>query len=338
MDIDVVNSDIVDVEADLLVMKHANGFHGADRDVASRIGFNGLVPKGRELFVSAKGVAAPEVLFIGVGDLGTFGYEEIRYFGVQAVRLSQEHVRTIRHLALTIHGPGYGLDAEQSFLAMIGGVVSEWARGPSSLVRVTVADRNEPRCRRLRNLLQGQRHRFGLLQGVRRRAAVVSQASARHETQMSSDVFISYRRNDNSHAAGRLFSELSHMMPRERIFMDVDAIPPGADFVDVLGQRVAACGVLLAVIGPDWLDARDATGQRRLDDPHDFVRVEISAALQRTIPVVPVLLDDTPMPRADMLPDELKPLARRNAVTVSHLRFSSDVERLAERLGLVSKR
>jgi len=126
-------------------------------------------------------------------------------------------------------------------------------------------------------------------------------------------------------------------MPRERIFMDVDAIPPGADFVDVLGEKVAACGVLLAVIGPDWLDARDATGQRRLDDPNDFDRVEIAAALQRKIPVVPILLDNTPMPRADTLPDELKPLARRNAVPLSHLRFSSDVARLVERLKLAPR-
>jgi TIR domain len=337
MDIEVAHSDITQVQADLLVMKHADGFYGADRLVASRIGFNGHVQKGRELFIPAKGLAAPEVLFIGVGPLRDFSYEDMRLFGCRSVQLSREHVRPIKHFALTIHGPGYGLDAEQAFLSMIGGIVSEWSREPSSLIKVTVADRSEDRCNQLRRLLRVQRQKLGLLQGTRRPITIPQRMASSEEPALPGDVFISYRRDDNSHAAGRLFSELSHFMPRERIFMDVDAIPPGADFVDVLGEKVAACGVLLAVIGPDWLDARDATGQRRLDDPNDFVRVEIAAALQRKIPVVPILLDNTPMPRADTLPDELKPLARRNAVPLSHLRFSSDVARLVERLKLAPR-
>lgn len=151
------------------------------------------------------------------------------------------------------------------------------------------------------------------------------------------EIFISYRRDEDKHAAGRLYSEIADSVPREQIFMDVDAIPPGADFVEVLEGKVAARNVLLAVIGPGWLEARDEHGNRRLDYPDDFVRIEIGAALSSNIPVVPVLLDGTNMPRADSLPDNLKSLARRQAVPVSHDRFGADVDRLLNRLGLVAE-
>lgn len=151
-----------------------------------------------------------------------------------------------------------------------------------------------------------------------------------------SDIFISYRREDAQHAAGRLFSELTRTVPSDRVFMDIDNMPFGVDFVEVLEEKVSACKVLLAVIGSGWLDARDEHGNRRLDNPNDFVRIEIATALGRRIPVVPVLLDNTPMPRADALPEPLKALARRNAIIVSHLRFASDVERLLRGLNLSS--
>src|SRR5262249_49759992 len=93
------------------------------------------------------------------------------------------------------------------------------------------------------------------------------------------------------------------------LFMDVDAIPLGTNFSKVLHEEVAKCGVLLAVIGPDWSDARDEHGNRRLDDPNDFVRIEIAAALQRNIPVIPVLLEGARIPKADELPEDLKELA-----------------------------
>lgn len=95
-----------------------------------------------------------------------------------------------------------------------------------------------------------------------------------------SQVFISYRRQDQSHAAGRLYSELAGA---DRIFMDVDAIPLGVDFVEVLERKVATCEVLLAVIGSGWLDAKDEAGCRRLDRSDDFVRIEFASALKRQI-------------------------------------------------------
>jgi formylglycine-generating enzyme required for sulfatase activity len=97
-------------------------------------------------------------------------------------------------------------------------------------------------------------------------------------------------------------------------------------------RSAEACTVLLAVIGPGWLDARDSAGRRRLDNPDDFVRIEIAAALQRNIMVVPILIDTAPMPEVDLLPDLLKPLTWRNAFVISHSRFASDVGRLAQTL------
>jgi hypothetical protein len=113
---------------------------------------------------------------------------------------------------------------------------------------------------------------------------------------------------------------------RDLLFMDVDAIPLGADFVKVLGEEVAKCDVLLAIIGPGWLDACDEDGHRRLANPHDFVRIEIAAALKREIPVIPILLEGTPVPRAERLPGNLKELTFRNGLNVRHASFHSDFE------------
>jgi len=149
-----------------------------------------------------------------------------------------------------------------------------------------------------------------------------------------SQIFISYRRQDQSHAAGRLFGELASLIGADRIFMDVDAIPLGVDFVEVLEQKVATCEVLLAVIGSGWLNATDDVGCRRLDRSDDFVRIEIASALRRNIPMVPVLMDGAQMPEAKDLPDDLKPLARRQATVLSHRGFRKDVEHLVRKLAL----
>jgi formylglycine-generating enzyme required for sulfatase activity len=115
--------------------------------------------------------------------------------------------------------------------------------------------------------------------------------------------------------------------------MNVDAIPLGANFAKVLGEEVAKCDVLLAIIGPGWIDARDEDGRRRLDNPHDFGRIEIAAALKRDIPVIPVLLQGTRAPKADQLPDDLKELALRNGLDVRHASFHADMDKLIRGLG-----
>ena len=100
--------------------------------------------------------------------------------------------------------------------------------------------------------------------------------------------------------------------------MDVDAIRPGFDFVDVIEFAVQQADVLLAVIGTSWLHSIDSNGNRRLDNPEDFVRREIASALESNIRVIPVLVEGAQMPRSIDLPDDIKPLARRNAIEISH--------------------
>jgi hypothetical protein len=145
---------------------------------------------------------------------------------------------------------------------------------------------------------------------------------------MSGQIFISYRREDSSAWAGRLSDRLSNHFPSNQIFMDVDSVDLGEDFVKTIEETVGSCDVLIAVIGKGWLSSSDQEGQRRLDSPEDFVRVEIATALKREIRVIPVLVEGVSMPQYRDLPDDLKPLVRRNALQLSHDRFCTDSERL----------
>ncbi|MCK6449519.1 MAG: toll/interleukin-1 receptor domain-containing protein [Alphaproteobacteria bacterium] len=145
-------------------------------------------------------------------------------------------------------------------------------------------------------------------------------------------VFINYRRDDSPGSAGRLHDRLALEIPPEHLFMDVDAIAPGVDFVDEIDRKVRACDVMLAIIGRGWLDAADKEGRRRLDDAADFVRLEIAMALRHGVNVVPILVDGARMPAAEDLPEELRALARRNAVELSHQRFAAEAKSLAQAL------
>src|SRR3984893_8541237 len=145
---------------------------------------------------------------------------------------------------------------------------------------------------------------------------------------MAAKVFISYRRADSAGYSGRVMDRLDREVGRDLVFMDVDAIPLGTNFSKVLHEEVAKCGVLLAVIGPNWLDARDEDGNRRLDNPNDFVRLEIAAARHRHTPVIPILLDGAKVPKAAQLPKDLEELALRNGLDVRHASFHYDMDRL----------
>jgi tetratricopeptide (TPR) repeat protein len=149
---------------------------------------------------------------------------------------------------------------------------------------------------------------------------------------MAGKIFINYRRDDSGGSAGRLHDRLAQTFGRKNLFMDVDNIPAGVDFVEYLPSQVAACDVFLAIIGPNWLDAKDGDGRRRFDNPDDFVTVEIAAALARNIRVIPVLVDGARTPKADKLPDSIKPLVRRNAVEVRNTNFGRDAEALASKV------
>jgi hypothetical protein len=144
-----------------------------------------------------------------------------------------------------------------------------------------------------------------------------------------SRVFISYRRVDSKWAVGRLYDRLSASLERSTLFLDVTDIEPGDDYIARIEAVVGSCDVLLAVIGRDWLTSQDSSGRRRLDNPKDWVRVEIAAALKRGIRVIPVLIDEAPMPELHALPDDLGELSRRNAKLVSFIHFHSDVDSLS---------
>ena len=141
-------------------------------------------------------------------------------------------------------------------------------------------------------------------------------------------IFINYRRQDSEGYVGRLFDHLTRHFETQDVFMDVDSIPPGADFLTVLENAVAACDVFISVIGPNWVTISDDSGARRLDNWNDFVRVEIASALKQNKMIIPVLVGQARMPAPTVLPEDLVPLARRNAIELSHNRFAYDADKL----------
>jgi hypothetical protein len=141
-------------------------------------------------------------------------------------------------------------------------------------------------------------------------------------------IFVSYRRQESGALAGRLADRLVDRFGEGQVFMDVDTIEPGVDFAEEIFRAVAACKVLLAIIGPNWLTATDERSRRRLADPDDIVRLEIEAALDRGVRVIPILIEGAVMPGREDLPGSLAGLARRNAFPIRHESFRSDAGRL----------
>ena len=158
--------------------------------------------------------------------------------------------------------------------------------------------------------------------------SAVGDVAGRRSTDVVS-VFVCYRREDSRHQAGRLYDRLVTHYGAGRVFKDVDSIPLGLDFREILTERVASCDVFLAVIGDDWLAVEGKGGARRLDDPGDFVRIEIEAALAREMPVIPVLVGETSVPAAEELPESLRAMAYRNGLAVRpDPDFHRDMDRL----------
>jgi hypothetical protein len=145
-----------------------------------------------------------------------------------------------------------------------------------------------------------------------------------------SSIFLSYRRDDTAGHAGRLRDSLAERFGPGRVFMDLESIGAGADFVEVIRDAVGSSRVVIVLIGRRWLSAADKNGDRRLDNPQDFVRLEVETALGRGARVIPVLVQGAEMPTEEALPGPLAKLARRNAIEVSDSRWSFDVDRLAD--------
>ena len=149
---------------------------------------------------------------------------------------------------------------------------------------------------------------------------------------MNRAIFVSYRRDDAEGEAGRLYDDLARAFGSDSVFIDVAGIAPGLDFRQAIDSNVAVCGVFLAVMGPRWIDIAAADGTRRLDNTSDFVRLEVASALARNIPVVPVLVRGAAMPAPEHLPESIRDLAFRNAVELSHSRWSFDTDQLLRAL------
>jgi TIR domain len=147
-------------------------------------------------------------------------------------------------------------------------------------------------------------------------------------SEVSGRIFISYRREETAFPAGWIFDRLAAHFGKDQVFKDVDSIKPGDDFVEVITEAVGRCTVLLALIGDQWVSITDKTGNRRLDDPQDFVRVEIEAALSRGVRVIPILVGGTQMPDERELPPSMAALRRRQALSVDPLNFDSDTGKL----------
>lgn len=145
-------------------------------------------------------------------------------------------------------------------------------------------------------------------------------------------VFICYRREDTAPYAGWLRQALVAEFGKDHVFMDIDTIAPGADFEEVIRNTLDRVDAVLVLIGPKWATLQHSTNDRRLDNPDDFVRLEVEAGLRRRIRVVPVLVGGGVVPRGDLLPEALRPLVRRQAVELSESRWEYDTSRLIESL------
>jgi formylglycine-generating enzyme required for sulfatase activity len=151
-------------------------------------------------------------------------------------------------------------------------------------------------------------------------------------TIMGQNIFISYRRADSEGYAGRIYGRLQESFGLERVFENVTDIGVGEDFADAINQAINSCRVVIVLIGPIWHSITDEMGRKRLEDPHDFVRMEVQAALESDVLVVPVLVHGAHMPKAKDLPVELQSLTYRRAIEIRHRQFENDVENFVHEL------
>jgi hypothetical protein len=149
---------------------------------------------------------------------------------------------------------------------------------------------------------------------------------------LAGGVFVSYRRDDAAHITGRIADAIAARIGRDRVFVDVDSVAPGEDFVRKIERSIHAADTFIAVIGSNWLTASTPQGQRRIDLDGDFIRLEVRTALNSGMRIVPVLVDNAPMPRGEDLPEDVRQLVRHNAVHLSHTTFTRDIQALLDTL------
>jgi hypothetical protein len=162
--------------------------------------------------------------------------------------------------------------------------------------------------------------------------------SEERRAQETKGIFISYRRDETAGYAGRIADRFTEHFGEDRIFRDLDSLEPGLDFAEVIQSTVDSTEVMIAVIGKNWLTATDEDGQKRLENPNDYVRIEIATALERDTRVIPLLVQGAAMPRAEDLPEDLASLTRRNAFELHDFSWNEEVQRLITTLDKVLKR
>ena len=145
-----------------------------------------------------------------------------------------------------------------------------------------------------------------------------------------SNVFISYRRDDSAGYAGRLTDALEKRLGKDTVFRDVEDIEPGEDFVKALERNLQNARVFLVIMGKDWLTVKDSQGRRRLENPNDYVRIEIESALRLDGLIIPVLVEGAVMPKPEELPPSIAAMANRQAIEMTDSRWDEDIERLIE--------
>ncbi|MDD5579914.1 MAG: toll/interleukin-1 receptor domain-containing protein [Methylobacter sp.] len=141
-------------------------------------------------------------------------------------------------------------------------------------------------------------------------------------------IFISYRRADSPGYVRALMSDMRNFFGSKHVFLDMEDIPAGSDFPLIIDEAVSNCELLLALIGPSWIDLRDEFGQRRIENPVDFVRLELGVALAHKIPIIPVLVDNAKVPKPEQLPDQIKQLSTLEGVSLTYDRWDDDIARL----------
>jgi hypothetical protein len=149
---------------------------------------------------------------------------------------------------------------------------------------------------------------------------------------MSKRIFLSYRRDDSQDETDRLYQFLCQKFGTQHVFRDLDTIRKGFDFVEIIEKNLQSCAAAVVIIGDKWLNIKDSAGKRRLENPGDYVRLEIAAVLERDIPVIPLLIRGEQMPEGDSLPNDLKPLVRRQIAILRDSQFESDAEYLTKEL------
>lgn len=145
-------------------------------------------------------------------------------------------------------------------------------------------------------------------------------------------IFINYRRSDSRGTTFALREKLLKHFKENELFLDIEGLGGGEDFVNALAKTVSLADVMVVIIGPQWLDARDAEGNPRLHQPDDFVRIEIASAIAQEKKILPVLLEGAQMPSAEDLPNDMKDLSRRNAVELRLNRIEDDAREIAKTL------